>query len=205
MKLLSPVNLEVNFFEPEPLIVALFVRDALGLDSGQDQLLPRLDPAVTGRDFSSDPDEHERAAKQWSSWWSEILGLVLQSVDGVYVPVDYASLLASRPELLRLAGPVLDEAAAWFRGQLDVVGGWKDPHSDRFLPFRVMALVKALLRRRDRHQFSRTVFLVLPLSGEVGWRAAPARYVVSKYLVRDDKLFEKWLAEQLLRTDLKRE
>jgi len=205
MKVLFPVNLDVHFFEPEPLIVALFVRDALGLDSGQDRLLLRLDPAVTAHESPSNPDEQERVAKQWSSWWSEILGLVLRSMGGVYVPVGYVPLLDSRPELLKLVGPLLDEAAEWYRGQLDVIGGGKDPRSDRFLPFQVMVLVKALLRRRDRHQFSYTAFMVLPLSGGVGWKAGPAEYIVSKSLVRDDKAFEEWFAAQLLHPGQRRE
>ncbi|WP_059389656.1 hypothetical protein [Arthrobacter sp. Hiyo1] len=121
-----------------------------------------------------------------------------QSLTGVHHPIDVASGLESRPELRNAAEPMLGDAEAWYRDQAEPVQGWKDPRDKKFLPFRVMALVKAQLRRGVRRRFTTIGFLVLPLAGAVGWELKPGQYVVSKHLVRDTEKFESWFASQLL-------
>jgi hypothetical protein len=72
------------------------------------------------------------------------------------------------------------------------------PSLGPILPFKVMALVTALLHRRDRHQFSHTVFVVVPLSASVGWKVGAAQFAVSKNFVLNDKAFENCFGTQLL-------
>ena len=126
------------------------------------------------------------------------MGGTLRSLTGVHHPVALTLGLQSRPDLRDASAPILKDAEAWHRGQVDEVHGWKDPRAENFLPFRVMALVRALLRRKDRRRFTTISFLVLPLAGTIGWELQPGQFVISKHLARDTKRFENWFAGQLL-------
>jgi hypothetical protein len=195
MSMLSPPKLDVNFAEPGALIAALYIRDALGLAGGPEDHRLQLDPPV-GR--AGGTLAGALVSAQWISWWSELLEDTIRSLTGVHHPIALAAGLESRPDLREASAPILRDAEAWYQGQTDEVHGWKDPRAENFLPFRVMALVRALLRRKDRRRFTTISFLVLPLAGSIGWELQPGQFVISKHLARDTKRFENWFAGQLL-------
>src|SRR5215831_5793137 len=55
--------------EPRLLVLALYVRDAAGLDAAADPPVARLQPAVAGAGDAAP----EAAAAQWTAWWSHLV------------------------------------------------------------------------------------------------------------------------------------
>lgn len=55
-------------------LVALYVRDALGLPVAPGELVPpRLDLVLPDRSGLLDPDQRAAAGAQWADWWSAVL------------------------------------------------------------------------------------------------------------------------------------
>jgi hypothetical protein len=82
--------------QPQPLLVALYLRDAAGLHPAVDPALPPADPLVVERDF---PDLNRvAAAEQWAIWWENLL---YGSTDfGEYLPPDFPGF--DSPQLWRI-------------------------------------------------------------------------------------------------------
>jgi len=197
VKLLPP-KLNIGFYHSEVLVTALYIGDALGLNGAADERLQHLDPMPVYPISANLSSLDEAAAVQWSGWWSDLLRQAARAKnDGENID-DHLASLKSHPTLWAAAEPLLCEAKAWYEGQLEPIQGWRDPASSEFLPHKTMAMVNALLRRKDRYDFENLVFLPLPLSGSIGWPIGNKRYIVSNLLVRDGAAFENWFAAQLL-------
>jgi hypothetical protein len=187
---------DVGFLEPEALNIALYVRDALGLDPETSPRMPRLDPPVAALTAVTGQRNLEH---QWARWWSQLMGLTQLSVDGTFVPIDYFGQLDGEDQLQPAAEPLLHRAKAWHLRQLDAVstaGPSRDPASDCFLPRRVSGAARSILSRRTRQRLTTFRFLVLPVAGQHGWRLREGRYLVSKPLLHDAEAFEDWLRGQ---------
>ncbi len=96
--------------------VALYVRDALGLDVAQDPCTP---PALTGsvpdRRHLIAPETRDQAALQWPSWWAAVVAIEgEENLGRPPRPSDYESWLANR----RPMGLPPDYEGLWDRPQL---------------------------------------------------------------------------------------
>ncbi|MGO4473062.1 hypothetical protein AB4Y95_14145 [Arthrobacter sp. M-10] len=89
MSLFRPLKLETEFFEPQALGIALYIRDRLGLDPGLGGSPGcRIAPAIAPEEQLVTADRDDVSA-QWSSWWANIFGAVV--LRGVSGPLDYCS------------------------------------------------------------------------------------------------------------------
>src|SRR5215472_15408301 len=69
MRLAGTESWRMGCDEPRLLLLALYVRDAAGLDAAADPPVGRLEPAVAAAGNAAP----EVAAAQWSAWWSHLV------------------------------------------------------------------------------------------------------------------------------------
>jgi hypothetical protein len=148
---------------PSALVVALYLRDAAGLDVRCDVAVPRLHPSVI-RDDALEPYATDRAAEAWTPWWDRLLERghefrgPAQLLPGP--PPDLPDLLLDLPEDLRaLAETGLPAANAWFaaRKREDI----------------------EVIRRAGRPRMPNVVEVVREVEQELGHRAAPFDLLIS--------------------------
>jgi hypothetical protein len=129
MAFFGPPKVEVTFFEPQALSIALYVRDRLGLDvalGGSPG--SRLVPAVRADGVLLGEGDRGEISAQWSSWWIGLFGAaVLRKEPG---PIDYFGPLVHEPHLCQVAEPLLRDAIGWVAAQADSNRGeWGDLRS----------------------------------------------------------------------------
>lgn len=123
--------------------------------------------------------------------------LATESFKDVGAPIDYLSLLSSRPALQALAQPIVETAKQWHDANRDTVGSLRQPSSPDFLPALVLTLARSVPRRRQRPAYANLAFAVLPLDVKSGWELTPGLYAASKSLVGDLSGFSTWLRSEL--------
>jgi hypothetical protein len=120
--------------------VALFVRDAVGLEVDEAPWIPPpLADPVPDRRSVVDPRVRAQAAAQWPSWWRALVDVEAQMHGGSYegddldirfrfaeraeagLPPDFAGL-SDRPELRQVVMATYEEACRWVEGRHQAVG-----------------------------------------------------------------------------------
>jgi hypothetical protein len=209
MQLAESTSWKMSTDEPEPMLIALYVRDAAGLHPQIDPDIPRLEPAVP---FGAEPLPDEAVySAQWAAWWHQLLQ------GGGFWPEgkDPADLRIPRndPDFLRLFyWPTPDLAAAvpsdapelhaLIRRHLEAAQIWSQARKHEFvalsvtrqrvsLEWEVVRSVEAGLGRKVR-PFAFDL-RVLPLAAKQAWRLSPGRALVSRALYRDRKAYVDWL------------
>jgi hypothetical protein len=149
--------------QPQPLLVALYARDAAGLHPAVDPALPAADPPVAEQDF---PDlNREAASEQWAIWWENLL---YGTADfGEYLPPDFPGLFDS-PQLRRILGGTFEEAVAW---------AW-----ERTAEHQARTVGSFNLRITE-----------LPVESGAGWWVDDGHLVVSTVLRADPEAYRAWL------------
>ena len=171
-------RLEVS--DSDLAVMALFVRDAVGLEPSSAVLPPALDsPVADLRDILSDRDRAD-ASVQWLSWWAQILDVefdALAAIRAVSDPPEF-TVLAHAPQLQAAVRANFDDASRWRRlrtARLEAALEWDaikqavdDVAFDRQVPV---------------HACSGTV-VVLPVAGQWWRRIAPGQVLCSETAAR---------------------
>jgi len=186
----------VSFGEPERLVVALYVRDATGLQVTTDPLIPPLEPIVAVHESLPAGVDRIAASTQWGEWWAGLL-LLGGEVGRVRLPEPRTELreLTDRPALQALAREVFPEASVW-AGQRKRETA-KMTHSPEEGAVRTeRRLIQEVTRRhrwRRLHPFHLQI-TQLPVAGVQGWRVSEDHVVVTRGLRRDVDAYREWLS-----------
>lgn len=180
----------VRFGRPEALVVALYVRDALGLGLGRfgasaRRLEPRV-PVMAHR--GKDPE----VQGQWQEWWTALLRDTAPAVRR-HSSVDYMGALTGKEALREAAEPLLREGREWFVAHRRHWEGTQVPDSRQAIAERI---ARDELGRR-RRAMGTLLFLPLPLQGQLGYGLGGASWLVTESLVADLPAFEVWLDVQM--------
>ncbi len=209
MQLAESASWKISTDEPEPMLIALYLRDAAGLHTRIDPDIPRLEPAVP---YDAEPlSEGAVSSVQWAAWWHQLL------LGGGFWPDDKNPSdlhnLTTDPELQRLfywptpdlaAGVPSDtpELHALVRQHQKAARIWSEARKHEFVALSVtrqrvslelgaVRSVEAGLGRKAR-PFAFDV-RVLPLAAKHAWRLSPGRALVSRALYRDRAAYIEWL------------
>lgn len=174
---------EIHVDQPQPLLIALYVRDAAGLEPTTDPALPPTDPEVPIRDFSD--LDRAAAAEQWAAWWESL-------IDGTadlneLLPPDFSGL-ADWPQLRLVVAACFDEAVGW---------AWERTaeHQGRLPDSAVeTAAVHELQLRRGRTVPPFTLRVTeLPVAPGTGWWLTEDHVIVTSALRSDPDAYREWL------------
>src|SRR5215472_387183 len=182
--------------EPRLLVLALYVRDAAGLDAAADPPVARLEPAVPAAGEAVPED----AAAQWTAWWSHLVAsepAVMRAIqdagDGMeslrvmtehhmgFGPPGFEALRDS-PELRELVARHHAGSLAWAQERTqEFFRRTTDPNRVH-LEGEVVRETEWLLGRPARP--FRLQVSILPVAGDHCWRVAEDHVVVtrSRYL-----------------------
>lgn len=173
---------------PQPLMTALYLRDAAGLDVRVDTVVPPLEPRVE-LDARLAPHATEQAARDWSWWWESFLD-PHPELSGL-PPVLRDPILAAEVsgDLRRLIDAGYDDAQAWLseRSRLYAQERVRGPRSERILITHITRAVEQRLGRRAA-PFNLRIS-VLPVEGVWARRVRPAHVLVSNALRTDGDAF----------------
>ena len=123
----------IEFDEPQPLVIGLFVRDVAGLTS-RHVWLPHAEPP-TPRANGEGPED---AARQWDLWWDRALSVDWnmpgpsqeQLAPSWWIPPDFESL-QSAPALQAVVARHFYDAVAWSKDRkreyVELMIGTPDP------------------------------------------------------------------------------
>jgi hypothetical protein len=183
--------------EPRLLVLALYVRDAAGLEVVADPPVPPLEPAVA-RSNEAPP---VAAAVQWPAWWRDLVAGEAAMQHGIeaagggreavrvmaarhmaFGPPDFAGLSGS-PDLRELVASHFHDAEAW-----------SGPSKREFCD-RSRARDRALLETHLVHEVARGLgrkarpfrlqVSVLPVAGAQHWRVAEDHVLATRDLYFD--------------------
>lgn len=164
----------ISVNEPQPAVVALFLRDAAGLHVGD---IPPLSPPVAARPLRGDFD-FDAACTEWSRWWDSLMAEEESRTpgpgnrDGIMPdPAEYPTLAALASEL-----GIAPEALAYSQDRKREAAELRGQG-----PNRVLMKILTDARPSPFHP-SRDVSLLvtqLPVEGEFVWRRSEHHVVVS--------------------------
>lgn len=178
------------------MTIALWLRDASGMEPDLDPPIPALEPPVAAvPELAALVGPHTTA--QWTGLW---LGLWEGRLEDWFAlqmlgPPGF-ELLDRSPELRELFAAGHEEAARWSTTHRPLApGGAGRPPSVSREPGAVVKQLEGELGRRARDfEFAITV---LPVTGRVFWLLPDGGLVVSENLVRDGRAFRALLHDVL--------
>lgn len=184
------------------LVLALYVRDAAGLNPPVDPAMPPLRPAVAARPGIIAESDRATITDQWAQWWQHLWGRSTSTLDVLLMPDDVPTP-GSLNELQALVQELFDEAmAACTAHKHDVAATGRSMSLPSQTP---EAPVLKHATRRPTLRGVRPIDLhvsVLPAETEEGWHPHPGHVVVTKSLRADTAAYQQWLqpiAEELAR------
>jgi hypothetical protein len=176
---------------PSPLVAALYVRDAAGLEVGSDVVVPPLEPEVP-LDGALAPYATEAAAAQWGEWWESLLD---RHPEFRGVPPLVLDRFPPLPRELRaLIETALPAGDAWFNARKR-----EDLDELRRVGRPPVPAIGEVVRKIEREQ-GRTaapfdlLIGILPVDGEWGRRVRRDHVLISRGLGRSVGGFEALLA-----------
>jgi hypothetical protein len=165
-----------TFDVPEAPHIALFIRDALGLDGAEDAP-PRLEGEIPDR--ASLIDDRDHVASLWRSWWCTLAPAG---------PLDAGAAALSDGELSEVVRDLQPEAQAWFYGHREPHiqpqrGGMRDWEITRD------AVESAAIELRVApHALHADTWLLL-VEGDWWDRPGPGQLIYSPTIREDSELF----------------
>lgn len=177
---------------PQPLMTALYLRDAAGLDVRVDTVVPPLTPAVD-LDARLALYATEQAALDWAPWWDTFLDAPAELLGPPMVMLD--SILEAQVgiDLLRLIEAGYDDAQRWLSDQARAYAQERvrEPHSHRIL----ITDITREAERRLGHRAApfRLRISVLPVEGAWGRRVRPEHVLASRRLRADTEAFRAFI------------
>lgn len=209
MQLAGKASWKIGVDEPQPLLIALYVRDATGLRPRITPDIPRLQPAVPATEEQLSVDS--LATAQWAEWWERLLDgggfwpdhkkpsdlpkLIedpeIQRL--FYRPTrDLASSAPSEtPELQRLVHRHHQAAVLWSEARHHEIAALSSNRERGPLESEVVRKVERVLGRKAR-PFELDV-RVLPVAATQAWRLSPSRALISRALYSDHAAYREWI------------
>jgi hypothetical protein len=185
----------------QPLVIALHLRDAAGLDVAADAVVPPLEPAVP-LDAALVPYATEQAAAQWTQVWQSLLDGHPEFSDA---PSVFAEPLHGLPAALTaLAEAGLPNALAWLDACrqedlqfLRASGGRPGRRMGRGLG--ITELVRRIEQENGREAVPFTLRIsLLPVAGNWARRVRREHVLLSRSICEDEAACEAFL-EPVLR------
>ena len=209
MRQAGAVSWRIEFDEPEPLVIGLFVRDAAWLKS-RHTWLPSCAPAIP----RANGEGSEEASHQWDRWWDRSLSHNWNGPDQSqeqlaamwWLPPDFESL-QSAPALQEVVARHFDNARQWSRDRkqehVELMIGTPDPrlfHRGRtgrgLVETRLVAdLGRGLGRSVKPFQLRITE---IPVAGKELWQLDPHHVLLSAQLLRDSDEYRRRITPALL-------
>jgi len=198
----------IEFDEPQPLVIGLFVRDVAGLKS-RHAWLPHCAPATP----RANGEGSEEAAHQWDLWWDRSLSNNWNGPDQSqeqlaamwWLPPDFESL-QSAPALQEVVAWHFPDAAQWARDRkqehVELMTGTPDPrpfHRGRsgrgLVETKLVADLERNLGRRARpfHLW----ITEIPVAGKELWQLDPHHVLLTAELLRDSDEYRRRITPAL--------
>lgn len=184
--------------QPEPLLVALYVRDALRLPTQAEPVLPSLRPQVPAHEAEPTIPSREVLADQWDAWWSQLL----RDIDrypliapGSTVPLGLDP--ETRLRRLLLQQELMPRAFGWARDrQAEHINSTTASSSDDDAIDEAVKAAQKVTRSRLDHVNLRLV--ELPFDEEAYWPVRTARFIISTTFRANTARFRGWLTDELV-------
>ncbi|HEV3172716.1 MAG TPA: hypothetical protein VGZ32_20385 [Actinocrinis sp.] len=177
---------------PQPLMTALYLRDAAGLDVRVDTVVPPLEPTVD-LDAGLAMYATEQAAHDWAAWWETFFDTSAELLGPPMVVLD--PMLASEVgvDLLRLIEAGYEDSQRWLSDQARAYAQERvrEPHSDRVL----ITDITREAERRLGHRAApfRLRISILPVEGVWGRRVRPEHVLASRHLRANAEAFRAFI------------
>lgn len=181
--------------EPQHLVLALYVRDAAGLDPVTDPVIPPLRPEVPVQPGLVSDADRAAVTTQWEHWWQHLWTMLDEDVTGVLPVPGQSPDLSKQPELQTVVRTVFGEAQQYCAARRQEHAD--DRREQSRLPHRgpEAAVLKQATRRRGFRR-PRAVHLrvsELPVATMQGWHPHHGHVVVTRALYRDMPAYQRLL------------
>ena len=197
---------QISVDEPSALIVALYVREIIGISELTAPEIPRLDPSSTiwpawaprpSTGLVQPPDpftgliDREQTAREWARWWRHALALGPAAIDDLHPP-KFAAFHAT-PSLRLLLQLHHERAALW----ADVISS--DPLVKRAhsAPRDGLEDIAREAARAWQSRPFRLRITVIPVQTEHAWQIAPDHILMTRHLIADRDNVLDWLRSRL--------
>jgi hypothetical protein len=173
-------------------LVALYVRDSLGLRPQTDPAIPPLTATPPAAQPLAAAEEAVVSA-QWAQWWNDLLPAVGEPPRPP-LPATLADTaeLAGYPELRAVVRANLpDPRWTAARGHEDMVLMTEQPRRRQLFETNLVADIEAE-RRQAARPFSLRI-TVLPVQTMQGWRISPHQVMMTRSLFADQAAYERLL------------
>lgn len=207
MYIAGPESCQISVDEPTCLVVALYIREIIGVSELTAPEIGVLDPSSriwpawaprpsTGLAEPPDPFagliDREQTAREWARWWRHALSVGSAAIDDLNPP-KFAAFRAT-PSLRHLLQLYYERAALW----ADVRAG--DPLVKRAHSAPRDGL-EAMAREAARMWQSRPFRLritVIPVETEHAWQLGPDHILMTRHLIADRDNVLDWLRSRML-------
>lgn len=184
----------ISVSEPQPAVIALYVRDAAGLPVAED--IPPLSPrvATTKLGVSLDVDE---ACTEWEGWWSELMLHEERQRPGVASGPSGLPDPSRFPVLAELVSLMENEALAYSNARKREAADLRRENLLNRVQFRILREARpALLKGRRRREVSLRV-TQLPVDGEFKQSRSEHHVVVSLNTYRNPQVYDAAIRDAL--------
>ncbi|SDO95634.1 hypothetical protein SAMN04515671_2470 [Nakamurella panacisegetis] len=198
---------QISVDEPSALVVALYIRELIGISGLTAPEIPVLDPSSDiwpawaprpSAGLAPPPDpfagliDREQTAREWARWWRHALAVGAAAIDDLHPPKFPA--FHATPSLRLLLQVHYERAALW----ADVISS--DPRVKRAHSAPRDGL-ETLAREAARSWGARPFRLritVIPVQTEHAWQLGPDHILMTRHLIADRENVLDWLRSRIL-------
>jgi hypothetical protein len=198
---------QISVDEPASLVVALYIREIIGISGLTAPEIPVLDPSTKiwpawaprpSGGLADPPDpfagmiDREQTAREWARWWRHALAVGPAARDDLQPPK--FSAFHSTPSLRYLLQMYHERAALW----ADVLSSdplMKRAHS---APRDGLEEIAREAARMWQSRPFRLRITVIPVQTEHAWQLAPDHILMTRHLIADRENVLDWLRSRIL-------
>lgn len=195
----------ISVDEPSPLVVALYLREVIGISDLTAPEIPPLDPSsaiwpawarrpydgLTVLDPFTGQIDRQQTAREWSRWWQHII--TAGPAAGADPRPPRFSNFAATPSLRTLLQLFHERAALWAEA-ISIDPQVKRAHSAAREGLAELAREAAPLWRSSPFRLRLTV---IPVQTEHAWLLAPDHILMTRHLIADRDNVLEWLRSQI--------
>ena len=185
----------ISVSEPQPAVIALYLRDVAGLPTGTG--IPPLSPPVSIRESEASVNVDEACA-EWNMWWDELMRREDQRLPGTAPSTDETFPEPSRfPVLAELASRVQEDALEYSTARKREAAALRRENILNRVLFQLMREARpALLKGRRAREVSLHVTQI-PVDGEFKQSRSQHHLVVSVNTYKNSNAYDAALRETL--------